>query len=100
MTGTIIFILSLVLIFGAYMAWFYSRSRAMLHEWAVANGYEIIDAELRNFRRGPLLWSSSRYQAVFFVRVRDREGRERAGWLSCGSYWAGVFSDQTEVRWE
>ena len=92
------------IIIGAVMigalAWTFSRSRSILEQWAEANGFEIIHSEFRNFFRGPFFWTSSKGQTVYYVTVRDREGRERSGWVRCGGFWAGLFSDQAEVRWE
>ena len=84
----------------AYMAWFFSRSRSVLEQWAQANGYEILHSEYRNLFRGPFFWTSSKGQTVYYVKVRDRAGHERSGWVRCGGFWAGLFSDKAEVRWE
>jgi hypothetical protein len=83
-----------------YMAWFFSRSRSVLEHWAEANGYEILHSEYRNLFRGPFVWTSSKGQSVYYVRVRARDGHERSGWVRCGGFWAGLFSDKAEVRWE
>ena len=81
-----------------YVTWFFLRSRSLLHRWASANGFQILDS--RFSPSGPLSWTSSRSQTIYFVRVRDKEGQERRGWVRCGSFWVGVFSDKIEVRWE
>jgi hypothetical protein len=75
------------------------RAQTLLRKWAQENGYEILDAEHRVFRKGPYIWSA-RGQAVYRVWVRDREGVERLGWVRCGSWFAGVFSDKVESRWD
>ena len=80
--------------------WHISRSRLMLRRWAEANGYQILSSQYRVFRRGPFLWNSSKNQTVYWVKTRDRLGYERNGWVRCGSYWWGLWSDQVEVRWE
>jgi hypothetical protein len=82
------------------MIWHFSRSRSVLEQWAEANGYEILHSEFRNLFRGPFFWTSSKGQTVYYVRVRDRDGQERSGWVRCGGFWAGLFSDKAEVRWE
>jgi hypothetical protein len=78
--------------------WSFSRGRALLNHWAQENGFEILHSEFRMAGAGPFTWT--RNQIVYFVRVRDREGRERSGWVRCGSFWRGIFSDKTEVRWK
>jgi len=80
--------------------WTFSRSRSLLEQWASSNGFEILRREYRNFRKGPFFWTSSKNQVVFYVTVRDRDGKLRSGWVRCGSWILGLLSDQTEVRWE
>lgn len=75
------------------------RAQTLLRGWAERNGYEILASEHRLFRKGPYIWSA-RGQAVYRVRVRDGAGVERLGWVRCGSWFAGVLSDQVESRWD
>jgi len=72
-----------------------ARSQHLLRMWAAENGYELLHADFRPFRKGPYFWSG-RNQTVFRVEVRDREGRTRSGWVRCGSWWAGVFGEHVE----
>ena len=37
---------------------------------------------------------------VYYVKARDQQGNIRSGWVRCGSWWWGLWSDQTQVRWE
>jgi hypothetical protein len=85
---------------AGYVVWHFSRANSLLHRWADENGFQILQSETRTIFAGPFTWTSSRNQIVYFVRVRDREGRERSGWLRCGSFWSGIFSDKTEIRWK
>jgi hypothetical protein len=32
--------------------------------------------------------------------VRDKAGHVRSGWVRCGGWFAGLFSDKITVRWE
>jgi hypothetical protein len=75
------------------------RAQTLLKGWAQENGYEILEAEHRIFRKGPYIWSM-RGQAIYRVWVRDRAGVERRGWVRCGTWWAGVFADKVESRWD
>jgi hypothetical protein len=88
-----------VLVIGI-LYWHFSRSWSLLRQWTADNGYELLRAEYRTFRRGPFFWSTSRGQTVYFVEVRDRRGHTRTGWVRCGSWWLGLMSDKVEVRWE
>ena len=63
-------------------------------------GYELLDARYSWFRRGPFFFRSSEEQAVFYVTVRDPEGQQRRGWVRCGGFWLGLFSDQATVKWD
>jgi len=75
------------------------RAQTLLKGWAEENGYEILEAEHRLFRKGPYIWSA-RGQVVYRVRVHDEQGVERLGWVRCGSWFAGVLSDKVESRWD
>ncbi len=81
------------------VAWHFTRSRSLLEQWATENGYRILTSDYRVLK-GPLFWTSSRDQTVYRVTVRSREGVVRSGWVRCGSWWFGLFSNKTEVRWD
>jgi hypothetical protein len=84
----------------ASLTWTNSRSQSVIELWARANLYEIINSEVRYFFRGPFFWSSSKGQTVYYITVKDAAGNFRSGWIRCGSWWGGLFSDQAEVRWD
>jgi len=81
------------------IVWSFLRGRTLVERWAKNNGFQILQSEIRPWCAGPFTWRSSRGQIVYFVRVLDTEGKERSGWVQCGSFWCGVSSDKTEVRW-
>jgi hypothetical protein len=83
-----------------YVTWSFSRGRTLLNRWAHDNGFQILQSEIRTLCAGPFTWTSSRNQIVYFVRVRDKEGGEHSGWVRCGNFWSGIFSDKTEVKWK
>jgi hypothetical protein len=102
MQGDVTGILAFFVIVGVVALVLYihiSRSQKLLKGWANENGYEFLHVEYRMFRKGPFFWSG-RGQTVYRVMVRDRQGVERKGWVRCGSWWAGVFSDKAEARWD
>jgi hypothetical protein len=80
--------------------WNVSRSRTLLQGWAAKSGFEILQSEFRFVRRGPFFWTSSKGQTVYYVRVQDGQGQVRSGWVRCGGWWLGLWSDRTEVRWD
>lgn len=84
----------------ANLFWSASRSRKLIHRWAVANRYEILQSERRYILTGKFFWTSTRGQTVFHVTVREPGGRERNGLVRCGGFITGLFGDDVEVRWE
>ena len=91
---------------AAFIGWFWlhlSRAKAILRAWAADGGFQILTFQKSYMiGTGPFKWwTNSRGQIVYHVHVRDTEGRERSGWVRCGSYLGGVlFSKQAEVRWD
>jgi len=99
MEGLFAFVAVAVLIVFVFM-WHFGRSNSLLHQWAARNGYRIIRQEYRNFFKGPFFWASTQGQTVYYVVVEDSGGNRRSGWLRCGGWWLGLFSDNVEVRWD
>jgi hypothetical protein len=63
--------------------------------------YQIVELKKAYWlAKGPFFLTSSGYQLVFKIAVRDREGQWRAGLVRCGSFWFGMFADQVEVWWD
>lgn len=83
-----------------YWVWYFPRTRSLMRHWATRNGFEIIDLKHRWIFKGPYFWNHSRCQPVFRVRVRDRHGNERAGWVRCGGWFTGVITDEATVIWD
>ena len=75
------------------------RSDSILRKWAAENGFELLRSQ-RCFSSGAFCWVTSMKTSVYLVTVRDRENRDRSGWVRCGSPFAGLFSNQTEVKWK
>jgi hypothetical protein len=73
------------------------RRRQLLRDWADDTGLEILHSKVRIFFCGPFTWGGQRHRTVYSVRVRDKEGRERSGWVSVG-YSSDV--PVVEVRWK
>jgi hypothetical protein len=74
------------------------RRRQLLRNWADDKGLEILDSKERVFFCGPFTWSRRRQQTVYFIRVRDKDGRERSGWARVGRY--SSDEPEIEVRWK
>jgi hypothetical protein len=91
---------TVLLLLVVYFVWFLRHSRLMLQRWATQNGFEIIHFELRWLFQGPFTGWSNKGQTVYRVKVRDRHGHERLGWILCGGIWSGLFSNQVRVEWD
>lgn len=96
----ILFFTAFAVVAVASMAWHLNRSRNILQQWADKNGYQLIEAKYAYFFKGPFFWTSSKNQSVYRVQVRDETGGIRNGWVRCGSWLWGDWSNQTQVRWD
>lgn len=83
-----------------YFAKRFSGPPFLVQRWAKDNGFRILRCDFRYYSKGPFTWKvSNRWRHVYYVSVRDSEGRERFAWLRCTD--VGPFnSDKTEVIWE
>jgi hypothetical protein len=95
-----VFLVAVIAIVILAWVWHFSRARSILQKWADDNSYPLLQTEYCWFRRGPFFWTTSRDQAVYYVTVLDQQGHERRGWVRCGSWFFGMFSNQADVRWE
>jgi hypothetical protein len=96
-------VLVVVVGFIGLLALYVWRAQAVLRAWAAEGGFRIIRFQKTNITgRGPFnWWTNGRHQIIYHIRVRDSEGRERSGWVRCGSYLGGIlFSNKAEVKWE
>ena len=84
----------IVVFFGVY----YLRGRSVLKRWAYENGFQILKSKTASSFAGSLTWNYG--QTIFYIQVRDKNGKVRDGWVRCGSFWAGVWSNKTEIRWK
>src|SRR5262245_24206470 len=80
--------------------WHYPGSAGFVGRWAEENGFMIVDRRLRHLFRGPFTWTTAEGQTVYRVTVVDSSGRERSGWVRCGSFAFGLLSDKIRVRWD
>ena len=93
-------ILAVIVLIITMTIWHFSRSRTVLEQWADENGYQILHSEYRNFMKGPFFWTTSEGQTVYHVTVRLNSGEVRTGWVKCGGWMLGLWSDKAEVRWD
>lgn len=84
--------------FGVFFVVHFLRGRSVLKRWAHQNGLQILKSKLTSSFGGSFNWNCNR--PIYFIQVRDREGNVRDGWVRCGSFWLGLLSSKTEVRWK
>jgi hypothetical protein len=80
--------------------WHFARAAAILQQWADENGYEILERSYCHFFRGPFFFRTTKDQVVYRVTVRDKAGNVGTGWVACGSWWLGLWSNQAKVSWD
>ncbi len=93
-------ILAVGTIFYLALRWHFARAAAILERWAEAGGFVLLEKRYCHFFKGPFFLRTTEHQAVYRVTVRDKAGRVSSGWVACGSWWFGLYSDQAQVRWD
>jgi hypothetical protein len=78
----------------------HAKADAMLQKWADAHQYQILNKQLKLFRRGPFFWTTSKNQVIYRVALQDTQGNVREAWARCGGFWMGLLSDKVDVRWD
>ena len=68
-----------------------------LEAWTRRENLQLLDRELRWWRRGP--FDALGQYSVFRIRVRDVSGAEKRGWVRFGGHW-NWWSEETEARWD
>ncbi len=76
----------------------------MIQRWAEKSGFELLHFRQRAFSEtAPFSFWTSHRAPNYFVRVRDRDGKERSGWIRLGTFFESIYwcdKDKVEVRWE
>lgn len=75
------------------------KAAAAVDEWAKANGYTIMQRELRLFRHGPFLLRASRSHRVYFLELLDEVGLRRKVFVRVGDLWGRMRPDSIKVEW-
>jgi hypothetical protein len=96
----VLFIAGIPVLLIVYVIGMYRRADNLLSSWAARNGYRIIESERRKILKGPFFLTSSNNQIVYRVTVQDTYGNVHRGWVRCGSYNLGSWTDEVAVRWD
>ncbi len=76
------------------------RGRGILERWAARNGYRLIEVECRWLFRGRFSLTTNRGQQVYRVTVEDANGRLHRGYVRCGGFVLGLWSDRADAVWD
>jgi hypothetical protein len=65
----------------------YTRNRSgdVIAAWAREHELTVVSSEYRHLFKGPFFFTSGRSQRVYFVTVRDKQGRTRSAYVRCGA---------------
>jgi hypothetical protein len=80
--------------------WTISRSHSEIAKWAERSGFKLLECSPRILNRGPFFWKARRGEAVYHVRVQDRQGTVRSGWLLRRGLYFPISKATIEVKWE
>ena len=101
--ATVVAVGAIATILGVYR---FGRRRevVMLQRWAQRSHFELLHFRQRAFTEpAPFTFWTSHRMPNYFVKVRDRDGKERRGWLRLGTLFESIYWDgkhKVEVRWE
>lgn len=82
------------------LVWTFRRSGRMVERWAQEKGYEVIEKRWLMLGGRAFWWRKSKSHMVYYVTVRDPEGRIRSAYVRCGSWLLGLLSDHVTVEWD
>lgn len=89
-----------VVLFSLWFNGFVNKKvKNLLQHWADENNMKLMRLEARWFRLGPFMWTTSRFQLVYYVTVWDR-GKKRHAYVRCGNFWFGMMTEDIEVSWD
>jgi hypothetical protein len=80
---------ALLILFAAVLRRSCSRVKENVVRWTRENGFELSGCE----------WRCRGGQLLLRLRVVDRDGRIRDGWVRCGASLVGALSRRVHVRW-
>ncbi|HET7329826.1 hypothetical protein [Dyella sp.] len=82
--------------------WEARRQRAVLREWAAANGLKLLKCKTSIFQSLAMLVNTSGKQGLTQVTVYDPSMRSKRGaQVRLGNYWQGLLNkDAIEVEWD
>lgn len=96
-------LMMLAVVVAALLSYRHVRNaRALLQEWAQAEGFRILHARLRFLMPWRLYFTTTRYQVVYQVSLYDPSShRVRAAWVRLGTrVWGVMDGDAVEVQWD
>ena len=104
MQHEVIIVPILAVVVSVFMVWavrWHARTaHRFLNNWAEENGYKVVSADVRWFRRGPYSLFFTQKQVVLQFTVSDTNGDLKTGWACCGHGNLGLIREMVDVRWD
>ena len=85
---------------SALVVWQRYRRYAILRQWEARQPYVWIEYKKRHYFKEPSLRDAFTRETFYQITAYNRKGRIRRGWLRCGSWWLGSFTNRIQVSWE
>jgi hypothetical protein len=97
------FLVVWIWMFSSQMRFFYNVAPGALARWSHENGYRIEKHTDQIWFQGPRGWHGGAFRRIYRVKVRDRSGASKDGWLRVGLSWWPCLSVEecpVEVQWD
>lgn len=79
----------------------FKKSNQILKDWARDNQFAILESRLQIFNQGPLYWTTSPAQTVYYVKIASKpDAQIKQGYLRCGNVCGVLFSSKAEIHWD
>lgn len=82
------------------VVWHRYRCYAILRQWEARQPYAWFEYQRRPYFQELSVRDTFSRETFYQIAVRNRKGRLRHGWLRCGSWWLGSFTNRIQVSWE
>ena len=84
------------------LSWGKTYWQKRIGDWAGSRGYLLLEYRAATFFEGPGKWTRTENQTAFRVKVREKSGNTREGWIVFGKKWNPLSrpDELTEEKWD
>lgn len=82
------------------VVWHRYRRYVILPQWEARQPYVWVEYQRRPYFIEPSFRDAFSRETFYQITAYNRKGRIRRGWLRCGSWWLGSFTNRVQVSWE